>query len=105
MSYVALSDKDETRRRKQGGYSSGGLARLIKQLFKRFEAAHPELSEATLRGIHPHALRHTFGRHAVEAGVDLDVIQQVLGHSSLATTTIYTQGNKKRRKEQLKRLV
>lgn len=104
-SYVALSDEDEVRRRKQGGYSSGGLARLIKQLFKRFEVAHPEFNEATLSSIHPHALRHTFGRHAVEAGVDLDVIQQVLGHSSLATTTIYTQGNKKRRKEQLKRLV
>jgi hypothetical protein len=29
---------------------------------------------------------------------------QLLGHSSLATTTIYTQGNKKRRKDQLKRL-
>lgn len=102
--YVALSNEDETKRRKQGGYSTGGLARLIKQLFKRFEKAHPEFSETSLREIHPHALRHTFGRHAVEAGVDLDVIQQVLGHSSLATTTIYTQGNKKRRKEQLKRL-
>lgn len=102
--YVALSNEDETRRRKQGGYSTGGLARLIKQLFRRFEKSHPEFSETSLRQIHPHALRHTFGRHAVEAGVDLDVIQQVLGHSSLATTTIYTQGNKKRRKEQLRRL-
>jgi integrase/recombinase XerD len=104
-SYVALSNEDQARRRKQGGYSSGGLARLIKQLFKRFESAHPEFSDTSLRDIHPHALRHTFGRHAVEAGIDLDVIQQVLGHSSLATTTIYTQGNKQRRKEQLKRLV
>lgn len=103
-SYVALSDEEESKRRKQGGYSSGGLARLIKQLFKRFESAHPKLNETTLRDIHPHALRHTFGRHAVEAGIDLDVIQQVLGHSSLATTTIYTHGNKQRRKEQLKRL-
>lgn len=103
-SYVALSDEEQAKRKQAGGYSTGGLARLIKQLFKRFEAAHPGLSETTLKGVHPHALRHTFGRHAVEAGVDLDVIQQVLGHSSLATTTIYTQGNMKRRKEQLKRL-
>lgn len=103
-SYVALSDEEESKRRKQGGYSTGGLARLIKQLFKRFGNAHPEFNETALRDIHPHALRHTFGRHAVEAGIDLDVIQQVLGHSSLATTTIYTQGNRKRRKEQLKRL-
>jgi site-specific recombinase XerD len=75
--------------------SNRRLRSLIKDLGQR-AGIHKDL--------HPHALRHTFAVALLEAGVDLEMIKELLGHESILTTTIYLHCTTQRKRAAVDRL-
>ncbi len=55
------------------------------------------------KNVKPHTLRHTFATHLLSEGLDLRVVQELLGHKSIATTEIYTHLDRKKIKELYKK--
>lgn len=87
------------------GYTAGALYDLVLGALRRVRhdleaiGADCELTGedmAKLVETTPHAFRHTFGMLAVEGGVDLYVVQEILGHASADTTAVYVRAREKR---------
>ncbi|CAE6820893.1 Tyrosine recombinase XerC [Paraburkholderia aspalathi] len=73
------------------GLNSWAIRQMLEHLTHLNESERWQLAHTS-----PHALRHTFGTQSVAADVPLDVVQRIMGHASLQTTTTYVTAERRR---------
>jgi integrase len=90
------------------GFSPDGLYKVLTATLLRIanDASLPLSAQerALLRLAAPHALRHTFANDKVSRDMPLDVLQRLMGHASLGTTSIYVQAERKRSIEEMSKI-